>query len=89
MLLLLCLWLIAAVVGSIIANAKNRSPIEGLLWGGLLSVLGLIILACLPSKVPADVPPKGMEAVKCPRCNAVQNVPREDTHWVCWQCHLD
>jgi hypothetical protein len=78
-------WVIITFLGVIIAEQKNRSWIEGLLWGGLLSVVGLIILAVMPS-APAP-PPAGTQAVQCPRCNAIQNVPRTDDEYECWQCH--
>jgi hypothetical protein len=30
--------------------------------------------------------PPGMRAVKCPRCNAIQNVPEKQRTYECWQC---
>jgi hypothetical protein len=44
--------------------------ITGLL-GGLALTLVILWLAWLPNKTP-----KGMRAVKCRRCNTIQNVPR-------------
>ena len=39
--------LVCATIGALIAPSKNRRPIEGALWGGLLGVIGLLVLACL------------------------------------------
>jgi hypothetical protein len=43
---ILILWLVCAVVGALIAQSKNRSPVVGALWGGLLGVIGVVIIAC-------------------------------------------
>lgn len=37
----------------------------------------------------APVAPAGLRAVRCPRCNAEQNVPVNAGSAECWQCHLD
>ena len=30
-----------------------------------------------------------MQAVQCPRCNAVQNIEQGAVSFECWQCHKD
>lgn len=81
----LLLWVAMAVVGMLIADGKNRSKLEGALLGGLLGIIGVIIVACLPRGLPQA--PLGMRAVTCPRCNAVQNIGFYATSLECWQCH--
>jgi hypothetical protein len=51
-------------------------------------VIGIIIVLIQKPGLPPA--PAGMRAIKCPRCNTVQNVPRNitDTEYECWQCHL-
>ena len=40
----------------------------------------------LRDRLPELTPPEGMRAVSCARCNAVQNVPINDSTFECWQC---
>jgi phage FluMu protein Com len=77
--------LICAGIGAAITSAKERGPWEGLALGGLLGIIGVVIAACLSKGTP--LAPSGMVAVKCPRCNAVQNVTEGQPHYECWQCH--
>jgi hypothetical protein len=35
---------------------------------------------------PLPKAPPGMRAVKCPRCNTVQNIPETRPEYECWQC---
>lgn len=37
-----------SIVGAYVANQRGRSPLEGLLLGGLLGVFGVLVVACLP-----------------------------------------
>jgi hypothetical protein len=56
------LWLLVALVGTVLliaglsfyAKAKGRSPAWGLM--GLLSIIGLIVLACLKDRSPQQRP---------------------------------
>jgi LSD1 subclass zinc finger protein len=52
----------------------------------LLGVLGLGIVLVQRPRLPK--PPPGMRAVRCPRCNAVQNIPDSQPTFECWQCKL-
>lgn len=38
------IWVLMAVVGYFIGEPKNRG-VEGALWGGLLGVIGIVIIA--------------------------------------------
>ncbi|MFA7323973.1 MAG: hypothetical protein WC005_06405 [Candidatus Nanopelagicales bacterium] len=46
-------WLLAAMFGLLLGQAKNRRT-QGLLLGALLSWIGIVILAALPSRTPDD-----------------------------------
>jgi len=78
--------LIFAVIGAVLSARKNRSAVQGFIVGGLLNVVGIIIILC--AKPGRAKPPEGLVAVKCPRCNTVQNAPKQQTEFECWQCHL-
>ena len=45
----LVIWIICAVIGALIGESKGRK-VEGALLGGLLGLLGVLIIALLPSK---------------------------------------
>jgi len=82
--LVIAFWIACMVVTAIIGTSKNRGGVESMLWGLLLGPLGILIVALVPrGKPPA---PLGMRSVTCQRCNAEQNVPNNDTSYVCWQC---
>jgi uncharacterized membrane protein YeaQ/YmgE (transglycosylase-associated protein family) len=70
---------LCAVIGAVITEAKDRGPWEGVFLGGLLGIIGIVIAACLSKELPPA--PIGRVAVKCPRCNAVQNVPTGETQY--------
>jgi hypothetical protein len=79
-------WLICLIVAGAIANSKNRNALGWAFITGLLPVVGLIIVAVLPALPPPA--PIGMRSVRCPRCNALQNIPATDPTFECWQCKL-
>jgi hypothetical protein len=81
---LIIVWLICAVIGAVISDRKNLGAGSGFVLGGLLGILGLIIVICQRPGLPPA--PAGMRAVKCTRCNAVQNVHTGQTQFECWQC---
>ncbi|MDC8981253.1 hypothetical protein [Mycobacterium marinum] len=68
-----------------IAQAKNLRPVwSWFVAGALLGIIGIIIVLCTKSGLPEA--PSGMRAVRCPRCNTVQNVPDAQPILQCWQC---
>lgn len=75
---------ICGLIASGIASSKNRSGLGWFFVGALLNLIGIIIVAVLPNGEPAV--PSGMRKMYCKRCNAVQNVPLEDSSFECWQC---
>lgn len=77
-------WVAMAVLGMVIANAKNRSLAEGFFLSLLCGCFGVLIVALLPKQLPKA--PRGLTAVLCPRCSAAQNVPYP-ADYECWQCH--
>jgi hypothetical protein len=82
---LLVICLIFGAVTAAIANSKNLSPWQWFWAGALLSLIGVVLVICAPAGLPKA--PTGMRAVKCSRCNAVQNVPDGQRVFECWQCH--
>jgi hypothetical protein len=78
-------WLICGLIAAVIASAKNRNAL-GWLALGVLFAPSVLIVAVLPKLPPG--PPPGMQAVQCPRCNAVQNIPSDQPNFECWQCKL-
>ncbi|WP_336084475.1 hypothetical protein [Nocardia sp. SSK8] len=69
-----------------IAERKRRSPGGFFLVGFLLGPLG--VLAAVVAAPGAPAPPPGMRAVICRRCNARQNIARDQADYECWQCKL-
>lgn len=60
------------IVAACIAHVKHRSVIGWFFLGMLLGLIGILIVALLPSAAPG--PPRGMRREYCKRCNAMQNV---------------
>lgn len=52
------LWTVFAIAAGGITTAKGRGWGQGLLWGGLLGIFGLIVVMFLP-RVDAGASPKG------------------------------
>jgi H+/Cl- antiporter ClcA len=44
------LWIVFAILGAFIFQAKNRPPWKGALLGLALGIIGLLIAACLSKK---------------------------------------
>ena len=80
----LTFWLICGAISAAIGTHKNLRTLPSFLWGALLGIIGIIVVICSKPGLPA--PPQGMRAVKCPRCNAVQNIPETQPEYQCWQC---
>lgn len=79
------IWFNCGLVAVVLGQIKNRSGSESFFLGFIFGVIGLIIVIFLPPGMPQA--PPGMRAVKCPRCNAVENLPRTQSDYICWQCH--
>jgi hypothetical protein len=77
--------LVCGVLSALLADAKNLRPVKAFFLGAFLGVVGLAIVAVTRRGLPKA--PEGMRAVKCPRCNAVQNVAETAADWQCWQCN--
>lgn len=86
-LILVLFWgLVWGAVSALIGHQKNLSTGGSFCWGFFLGIIGLIVvIARKPGLPPA---PPGWRAMRCPRCNAVQNVLNEAITFECWQCHL-
>lgn len=55
-------------------------------FGALLFIVALPVVIFTTPGLPQA--PPGMRAVKCQRCNAVQNIAATQTTYECWQCKL-
>lgn len=81
---LLVICLIFGAITAAIAQSKHLRPGQWFVAGALLSLIGAVLVICAPSGLPKA--PNGMRAVKCRRCNTVQNVPEGQRVYECWQC---
>ncbi|WP_155769317.1 hypothetical protein [Mycobacterium asiaticum] len=79
--------LICGAIAAGIAVRKNRSAVGWFLIGALLSLVGIVIIAMLPAATPGAA--HGTRKVYCGRCTAAQDIPIEDSSFVCWQCKRD
>ena len=60
-----------------------------LLWAivdVLLGIAWLLAKSAAKKQPTALAPPAGMKTMRCARCTAIQNIPRADTSFECWQC---
>jgi hypothetical protein len=79
------IWISCGIITLLISRKKNGpSPFGSFLLGLLLGPIGIIIALLEKPQLPKA--PKGMRAVECPRCRAVQNVPDGQRVYECWQC---
>jgi hypothetical protein len=78
--------IVCGVIAALIGQKKNFNVFHSFLLGAILGVIGIGIVAVQRPDLPK--PPPGMRAVRCPRCNAVQNIPHDQTTFDCWQCKL-
>jgi phage FluMu protein Com len=78
----LTFWIASVIVAVLVGRKKNIPPGDCWALGLVLGWIGVVILLCMKTRLPEA--PKGMVAVKCPRCNTVQNVAGP-SH--CFQCH--
>ncbi|MBX7450397.1 hypothetical protein GR927_20625 [Mycolicibacterium sp. 3033] len=83
---LIVIWLFFAAACALIADLKNLRPrLAFFLLGLATGVIGLAIASLMRPGLPE--PPPGMQATRCPRCNAVQNLDSDVDVYECWQCH--
>jgi hypothetical protein len=78
--------LICGAIAAVIGQKKNFNVGHSFLLGAVLGVIGILIVAVQRPNLPK--PPPGMSAVRCPRCNAVQNIPDGQATFECWQCKV-
>jgi hypothetical protein len=76
--------LICGVVAAVIGHRKNLSVGQSFALGALLGIIG--IRSVVSEKPGLPKAPSGMRAVKCPRCNAVQNIGETQADYECSQC---
>ncbi|WP_152531199.1 hypothetical protein [Mycobacterium sp. UM_CSW] len=73
-----------AITAAIAQRRHLGSPVGWFVFGALLFIVALPM--AIFSKPGLPQAPPGMRAVKCPRCNAVQNIPATQPEYECWQC---
>lgn len=76
--------LTGGLIAGAIAYSKTQqtsSFVAFFILGSLFPLIGIIIAA-----VSGRAAPAGMVQVKCPRCNAAQNVARDASGMRCWRC---
>lgn len=77
--------LVFGTITAVIAQKRNLgNPFGWFLFGAMLFIVALPV--AIFSKPGLPKAPPGMRAVKCPRCNAVQNIPETQPEYECWQC---
>jgi predicted RNA-binding Zn-ribbon protein involved in translation (DUF1610 family) len=84
---ILVVCLVCGVIAAIIGDRKNLGGASSFFLGAILGIIGIIIVVCQKPGLPRA--PTGMQAVQCPRCNAVQNIEQDAVAFECWQCHKD
>lgn len=70
-------------IGAAVGHRKGFGATTGAIFGIVLGIIGVIVLAVMKSE---PSPPKGMRFIRCPRCNADQNVDDSAATAECWQC---
>ena len=81
---LIVICLIFAAITAAVGQIKNLPVGQSFALGALLGIIGLIIVIVQRPGLPKA--PPGMRAVKCPRCNTIQNIPEMKPEYLCWQC---
>lgn len=81
---LIVFMLIFGAIAAAIGQRKNLPTGSSFALGALLGLIGVVIVICQRPGLPQA--PPGMQAVKCPRCNAQQNIPTGAATFECWQC---
>jgi DNA-directed RNA polymerase subunit RPC12/RpoP len=76
--------LIFGAITAAIGQRKNLPLGGSFALGALLGIIGLIIVIFQKPGLPTA--PPGMRAVKCSRCNTIQNIPETQPEYECWQC---
>ena len=86
LIMLFVLAIACGALGASITSGKNKGGVLGYALGFILGPIGVVVALLLPKDTPPA--PMGMRAIRCPRCNAEQNVPASSTTNECWQCKL-
>jgi hypothetical protein len=81
---LIVLWLICGGIAALIGQKKNLPVKDSFIYGAVLGIIGVVVVICQRPGLPQA--PPGMRAVKCKRCNTVQNVPEDQRVYECYQC---
>ena len=76
--------LLCGVVAAVIGHRKNLSVGQSFALGAFLGIYGVASVAREKPGLPTA--PPGMRAVKCPRCNAVQNIGETEAGYQCSRC---
>jgi hypothetical protein len=76
--------LLCGVVAAVIGHRKNLSVGQSFALGFFLGPYG--VASVVSEKPGFPQAPSGMRAVKCPRCNAVQNIDETQAVYECSQC---
>lgn len=84
-LVILVICLVFGGITAAIAQKKNFSAGRWFFAGALLGIFGLILVLVARPALPKA--PPGMRAVKCARCNTIENVPLTQPVYECWQCN--
>ncbi|MBC7303436.1 MAG: hypothetical protein H5T78_21115 [Nocardia sp.] len=78
--------LVCGLISMNIASNKDRSVGGFFAVGFLFGPLGVLATVLVGRGEPRA--PQGTRAVTCPRCNARQNVAKDQADYECWQCKL-
>lgn len=76
--------LLCGIVAAVIGHLKNLSVAQSFALGAFLGPYGVVSVVREKRGLPKA--PSGMRSLKCPRCNAVQNIGETQAHYECSQC---
>lgn len=68
-------------ISATIAGRKDRNEGWFFVAGFFLGPIGIVV-----SLLAHPGAPKGMRSVRCPNCNAVQNIDANHCGFTCWRC---
>ena len=76
--------LLCGIVAAVIGHRKNLSVGQSFALGAFLGPYGVASVVSEKRGLPKT--PSGIRTVKCPRCNAVQNIGETQADYECSQC---